>query len=160
VQFSRHQYDSLPLGSCKWVKRVERGLLAKTVYASRPEDWTSEWFPDAVYHLVKQEVLKGKSIGFLPSEIDEPTKEELSLNPTWKDARCVIRQCVLLEFSVCGVPCNQEALVQSVKHYTAAIKKKFGVKASKRDELAELVKAIENIEIDAEKIARRVLDSL
>ena len=113
-----HTYDSLPVGRCLWLKRESRGkgegILAKTQYAAPPADWQGDWFPSAVFALIQQGVLKGKSIGFLPLEARPPKEDEIKGRPDWAGARLIFPKSVLLEYSIAPVPANPDALVQAV----------------------------------------------
>lgn len=114
-----HNYDELPVGKCQWVALTKcgngDGWKAKTLYTKRPDTHpaAAEWFPDSVWHNVKEGVLRGKSIGFIPLNYRGPTSDELAMHSTWKDAR-ILDKCLALEYSVVPVPANQDALVESV----------------------------------------------
>lgn len=114
-----HRYDELPIGRAMWLKRDEQngraGILAKTQYAAKPKDWgDAPWLPSAVWALVQQGILKGKSIGFLPIQVRPPSKEDLTARPDWADVRLIIAKWLLLEYAVAPVPSNPDALVQSI----------------------------------------------
>lgn len=113
-----HRYDELPVGRALWVKRhrdnAHNGWLAKTQYTSRPADWQGQWFPDAVWHFVKSGDMPGKSIGFLPLEVSEPTALEIERRPDLKSVSAVIRRWLALEYAVAPVQSNPQALVQAV----------------------------------------------
>jgi hypothetical protein len=34
-----HKYDELPVGKAQWIRQVEGGIKAKTIYAAKPTDW-------------------------------------------------------------------------------------------------------------------------
>lgn len=115
-----HSYHQLPVGTCKWIKPQETkkgaGLVAKTFYPTKPADWGNEpWLPSAVLHLMQQEtpVCTGKSIGFIPLEMREPTKRELEQRPDWEGVR-IISQCSLLEYAVAPIPCNYASEMMTV----------------------------------------------
>ena len=141
-----HKWDELPVGKALWIKAVEGGLLAKTQYASRPQDWQGPWLPDAIFALTQQGILKGKSIGFLPTSVRGPTQEELKSFPAWKDARGIVDKALLLEYAVAPIPCNQEALTLAVSKGLAspALLRKLGLEVNqkKAPSLASLVKAL------------------
>jgi phage head maturation protease len=109
-----HDYSSLPIGKCIGITPKKGGLNARTQYASRPADHQGPWLPDTVHSLIQQGMLSGKSIGFIPMNMRGPTADEIKLRPELRDVRCVIDRAVLLEYSVCAVPCNAEALMTSV----------------------------------------------
>lgn len=110
-----HDYKSAPVGRCAWIKYEPRrdALIAKTIYARRPDGWSGDWLPDAVYSLVQQRVLQGKSVGFLPREVRPPSDIERK-SAGWANVSRVITKGVLLEYAVAGLPCNPEALVEAV----------------------------------------------
>jgi hypothetical protein len=117
VVMAVHNYQSWPLGRCDWIKPAKTkgfaGLTAKTL-------WDED--PDALrlFGMVQRGLVKGRSIGFRPpddfkpSDWGPPSPEELKARPDWAAARRVIRRCVLLEYSVCPIPMNQESLTLAV----------------------------------------------
>jgi phage head maturation protease len=105
-----HDQDR-PVGKALWVKPDAEGLLAKSQYISRPARYVGEWLPDFVFSMIQADVLRGKSIGFLPLEIRDPSPEELAVNP---QLQLVISRSLLLEYSVVSVPSNPLALVEIV----------------------------------------------
>ena len=116
-----HMYDCLPVGRCLWVKAEKfkgaNGWIAKTRYTPRPgaDIWpvTEAWFPDAVFHFIKCEDLRGKSIGFIPLSIRPPTDKELKM-PEMANCRCIFDKVLALEYAVAPVQANPDALVQTV----------------------------------------------
>jgi hypothetical protein len=163
-----HKYDELPVGKAAWIKHVPGGITAKTIYASKPEGWDGPWLPDAVWSMTREGILKGKSIGFLPTRIRPPAKEE----PQFKNATAVVETSILLEYAVAPIPVNQDALVQAVaKGLTdEAMLRKLGLHVPTRkksvqkktvvDEAQAVLKALEAIKIDPEKIVRQVLHNI
>jgi hypothetical protein len=109
--------------------------------------------------MTREGILKGKSIGFLPTKIRPPNRDE----PQFKNAAAVVETSVLLEYAVAPIPVNQDALVQAVaKGLTnAAMLKKLGLSIPARkkrvDEAQVVLKALEAIKIDPERIARAVM---
>lgn len=75
-----HAYDQPPVGRSLWRRKARDGALhgikAKTQYPARPEVWSGDWPPDQAFELVKAGLLRGKSIGFLPLKLREPTADE------------------------------------------------------------------------------------
>jgi hypothetical protein len=114
-----HEYDTMPVGKSQWRKRDKDGSLvgvkAKTVYPKRPDDWPGEeWDPDYAWSLVKADLLRGKSIGFLPLEVHSPKPEEIKKNPEWANATLIIDKWLLLEYACCFLPIQQHAVVIEV----------------------------------------------
>lgn len=163
-----HAYDQLPVGKAQWVKKVSGGLRAKTVYATKPDAWSGDWFPDAVFSLVQQGILKGKSIGFLPLRLRAPTEQEVRQRPEWKNARGIVEESLLLEYAIAPVPVNQDALVESVSKGLAnlAALKLLGIRPQRQavnrqaKQVATFTKAIADITLDPEIIADQVINRL
>jgi phage head maturation protease len=147
-----------PIGKALWVKPDGNGLIAKTQYTSRPKDFVGEWLPDFAWAMVQAEVLRGRSIGFLPLEVREPTEDELAINP---ELQQVISRSLLLEFSLVSVPSNPLALVESIgkgiglDHWKIEfpgkqVRKAKTPKAVNRERV--LANALDGIELDSKKI--------
>lgn len=105
-----HDQDR-PVGKALWIDVFPEGVKAKTYYLPRSSKYVGEWLPDFVFDMVKGGVLKGKSIGFLPLEIVDPTPEQVAVNPA---LQMVITRSLLLEYSVVSVPSNPLAVVEAV----------------------------------------------
>lgn len=166
-----HKYDELPVGSCQWIKCVQGGVKAKSKYADRPDGWQGDWMADAVWSLTQQGILRGKSIGFIPTEISAPRSDEIKARPEWKNASAIVRSGVLLEYAVAPIPVNQDALVEAVAKGMADEKtlKRLGLDLPARkampvkkqvDTLAVFLKALNRIKIDPEAIAREVIETM
>lgn len=110
-----HNYNELPVGRAAWVKRQKQGdvdgWLAKTLYADKPDNFTGEWFADAVWHMVKSKIIRGKSIGYIPTKMRAPTTKEAEDND---GLRWVFETCVILEYAVTPIQSNPDAVVQEV----------------------------------------------
>ena len=114
-----HAYDQPPVGRSLWRRRASdgpmRGVKAKTHYPSRPTGWTlSDWPPDLAFELVKAGLLRGKSIGFLPLKLRNPTADEIAKSPTLGQVRYIIEQWLLVEYACCYVPMQPNAVVETV----------------------------------------------
>lgn len=91
-----HDYSQLPIGKNLWIKADERGLIAKTQYASHE-------FAEKVYEYRKEGMPLAQSIGFIPLQ--------------WEDSPGDVKGCRrrytkwhLLEYSDVPVPANPEAV--------------------------------------------------
>jgi hypothetical protein len=176
-----HKYDELPVGRAAWVKMVGDVLKAKTIYANKPDGWAGPWLPDAVFSMTQQGIIRGKSVGFLPTKVRSPTREELSLKPEWKNAHAVIESSLLLEYAIAPIPVNQDALVEAVSKGVAdlAILKRLGLSAPATEaptrpkrgrpatkavssvaDLEAVLKALERMSFDPARIAEDVYRGL
>lgn len=77
----QHAYDLPPVGRSLWRKVLRDGprigVKAKTLYPPRPESWPGETWPaDVAFSLVQADLLRGKSIGFLPTKVHTPSAQE------------------------------------------------------------------------------------
>lgn len=154
-----HRYDELPVGKAQWIRKVEGGIKAKTVYTDAHE------MARACWQMTQEGILKGKSIGFLPTRIRPPTGDELKARPELKNANAIIETAVLLEYAVAPIPVNQDALVEAVaKGYAdEEMLKRMGLKVSRHtrtkavkdqvDLTATLLDALAGISIDPARVA-------
>src|SRR5436190_18622944 len=113
-----HNYDEPPVGRSMWRRRVQEGALvgikAKTHYPARPATWSDgPWPPDVAFDLVQAGLLLGKSIGFVPLQLREPTAAERQ-TPAWKAVRFVIEKWLLVEYACCFLPMQPNAVVEEV----------------------------------------------
>ena len=107
-----HDYHGLPIGRNMWIKRKGNALIAKTQFASRPADLpeSQPWLPDQVYHLMKEGMLNGFSIGFIPLE-----ERELQEAETKSGVERAWAKWLMLEYSIVAVPSNPEAVAIEIK---------------------------------------------
>lgn len=160
-----HNYDLAPVGKCQWVKRFDQGYRAKTHYPRRPENYEGHWAPDEIFALIQAEVLRGKSIGFLELDSRPPSSEEKAKG--WAPALNVITSALVLEYSVCTVPMNQDALVEVVSkglalspELLAELGFKSPAQPKRKDILPELVQRIAKLNLDAESIVNQAVANL
>jgi hypothetical protein len=172
-----HAYHLPPVGRSLWRKRVRDGELAgikaKTRYPDRPENWPTDepWVPDRIFALVQAGLLQGKSIGFLPTRTHFADSKEAK-KEGWPEGALIIDEWLLLEYAVCFLPVNQDALVEAVSKGTVEVPGVLlealgieppGVKSALPTTpfvaLAEVEVAVAQAlaEVDLEAIARRVV---
>ncbi len=110
----QHSYYNLPVGRIEAFKKDAVDVLAKAIFAMRPENHPGdeEWVPDTLFSLYQQRVLNAFSVGFIPMEVRQPTKKDIE---NYGDAcKRVISKWKLLEISVVTLPANQEAVALAV----------------------------------------------
>lgn len=116
----QHAYWLPPVGRSLWRTKVKTqgivGIKAKTHYPTRPEDWSNntDWPPDVAFSLVKQGLLTGKSIGFLPTKVRTPTEEEIKHRPEMRHVKRIVEEWILLEYACVFLPAQQHAVVEAV----------------------------------------------
>jgi hypothetical protein len=158
VVLFNHEQDR-PVGKSLWIKAVGDTLVMKTKYPRRPDSLhPSESFePDRVFALISCDppVLAGASVGYIPLEMRPPTPEECEKYP---GVERVTTKALLLEVSMVSVPCNPEAVLQSVTKGLIPMKVIGHVKKRKPipKKLGMSYVAVDLI--DHEAIARRVAD--
>lgn len=137
-----HDYHSLPIGKCQWLKPVENGIKAKSWYPPRPKDFPDAWFSDTCLALIQAEVCKGKSIGFVELKSHVPTQQEIDARPELVDCKRIIDQWELLEYSVVAVPNNPDAvLLEKIsKQFPVEHLRRLGIEAPKPNIVKEVVK--------------------
>ncbi len=113
VVYLAHQYYTMPIGKAVSLRRTDDAIVAKTVFASRPESHPvgQEWVPDTIFDLYKQGVLRGWSVGLTIVESRPPTKRDLE---KYGEARRIVSKWNLVEYSVAPIPANQDALTLAV----------------------------------------------
>jgi hypothetical protein len=115
-----HNYYMPPVGLSASRKRVKegdkRGIKAKTMYPARPDEWPADedWPSDSVWALVKCGLMAGKSIGFFAKASHAPTDDEVKKRPELANVRRIVDQWELLEYAVCWLPVNPDAVVEAV----------------------------------------------
>lgn len=115
-----HCYWAPPVGRSLWRKFATddpvRGIKAKTLYPARPADWPADkdWPADVAFALVRADLLRGKSIGLLPTKVHPPAAAEVAANPAWKHVALVIDEWVLLEYACVSLPAQGNAVLESV----------------------------------------------
>ena len=117
----QHCYYLPPVGKSLWRKVVKdgdlRGVKAKTQYPVRPRDWPAdrEWPADLAFALVQSDLLRGKSIGLLPTKVHVPDTKEIEASG-WHGSRVslVIDEWILLEYACVFLPAQQNAVLESV----------------------------------------------
>lgn len=115
VVFFNHDAGKLPIGvAATPLERRRDGIVAKMHFATRPPSHpeSMEWAPDTLLHLVKIGVLRAFSIGFRVLNARRPTSKDVKAFGS--GARQVIDRWKLLEFSLVGIPDNQDALAMAV----------------------------------------------
>lgn len=122
-----HNYKIPPVGKSLWQKQVQNSWKAKTAYASRPDSHPkeAEWIPDTIFHLVKEGMMPGKSIGFLPLKGHVPSTQEINEVHKGNRVDFVFDEVQVFEYAVCTVQCNNNALVEAVGKGQAEVLKLF-----------------------------------
>ncbi len=124
----QHAYYLPPVGRSLWRKVVKdgslKGIKAKTQYPVRPDDWQGNWPADVAFTLVQADLLRGKSIGFLPTRVHAPKDREREQN-NWNDVQLVIDEWVLLEYACTFLPAQQNAIVEAVSKSAVTLPDEF-----------------------------------
>lgn len=110
-----HNYSIPPIGKSIWQKLTGNKIIAKTLYAVTPPAGVSldKWFPNTIFHLIKNGFLPGKSIGGVAKKV-APTAEEIAANPVLKDVKFIRKNAKVYEYSVTPIQANKNAIVQAV----------------------------------------------
>jgi hypothetical protein len=116
----QHAYYLPPVGRSLWRKVLKDGALlgvkAKTHYPNRPVEWPQEkeWPADIALSLVQADLLRGKSIGFLPTKVHTPKAKESAERGWAENVELVIDEWILLEYACTFLPAQQNAIVEAV----------------------------------------------
>jgi hypothetical protein len=124
----QHAYHMPPVGKSLWRKMTRdgetRGVKAKTQYPAKPDDWQGAWPADVAFSLVQADLLRGKSIGFLPTKLHAPEQKEIDKNG-WNKVDLVIDEWLLLEYACTFLPAQQNAVVEAVSKGTVPLPEEF-----------------------------------
>ena len=126
----QHAYWLPPVGRSLWRKVVRDGTFvgvkAKTQYPARPKDWPAakDWPADVAFALVQADLLRGKSIGFLPTKVHQPRPKEME-ERGWEQVDLVIDEWILLEYSCTFLPAQQQAVVEAVSKSAVRLPEEF-----------------------------------
>ena len=110
-----HNYSIPPIGRSLWQKFVNNVWKAKTQYIPRPEGYpkNKEWFPDTLFHMIKNNYLPGKSLGGIAKR-RKPTEEDIQKNPELSKARFIRYDSVIYEYSIAPIAVNNNAVVEAI----------------------------------------------
>lgn len=123
VVFFNHSYADyftddvgvkLPIGKCVALTRKDDSIIAKTVFATRPDGYPAdkEWLPDTLFSLYQQGVMNAFSVGFIPTEMRPATDKDVE--KFGAGCRRVYSKWKIHEYSVVPLPANQEAITLAV----------------------------------------------
>lgn len=110
--FWNHDY-STPIGAAKTLSKSLNGWSSDAFIADRPEDYQGDFFPDYVWALLSQDIIKGISVGFIPIETRFPTKKDIETYGS--DIRAVHAKWKLLEWSIAPLQSNIDGVVTMVQ---------------------------------------------
>ncbi|HEY7087259.1 MAG TPA: HK97 family phage prohead protease [Tepidisphaeraceae bacterium] len=110
--FWNHSYKEPPIAKpVGKLMQTDRAIIGKARFAQRPADFVGDFPADYIRALVQQGIIKGVSIGFVPTEIRQPTPKDRERYGN--EITRVISKYKLLEWSICGIPSNPEAMIQA-----------------------------------------------
>tara|TARA_R100001510_G_C7599100_1_gene166291 strand:+ start:276 stop:914 length:639 start_codon:yes stop_codon:yes gene_type:complete len=113
VLFYNHEYDQ-PIGKVTNIKRTENAVMGTLTFAQRPADYVGEFFPSFIEALVKQGIVKGVSVGFVPEPSGARSATKADRMRFGNGIKRVFNRWKLLEVSIAPLPANQDALIQAV----------------------------------------------
>lgn len=144
-----HCYKSIPPAKNMWIKRDEKGLVAKTVFAKnqRAEEYYQAYTEDVGG---TGPLLNAFSVGFIPLEWEDTDTKALEKNPDLP--KRIYNKWELLEYSLVPIPSCAEALTIAVE------KGLFSKKFMKQFEI-EVVKDVPDREVEVE-IGSKNVDNL
>lgn len=105
-----HNYGDFPVGSSIKTEVVEDKLKMNVMFATKDMNPKA----DMAFKMSKAGIMKAGSVGFAPIKFhipDDDERKELGMN---EQGGIIFDKQELLEFSVCGVPANANALTESI----------------------------------------------
>ncbi len=113
VLFYNHEYDQ-PIGKVTNIKRTKDAVMGTLTFAQRPAEYVGEFFPSFIEALVRQGIVKGVSVGFVPEPSGARSATKADKMRFGDRIKRVFNRWKLLEVSIAPLPANQDALVQAV----------------------------------------------
>ena len=110
------------IGKCLGLERAAGSLSGKFQVMKRPESFQGDFPADLAWEMIKQGVVNGVSIGFLPKEQRKPTAKDKVI--FGDNCNRVISKSKLIECSITPIPANQAATIDQVS------KKELDVKST------------------------------
>ena len=134
-----HQYNNPPIGKCLEMSVTDTGIAMKMEIAK-----TS--MGEECWQLLKGKFLRACSIGFIPTKYiikgTEEFKSYVKDNALKISDKCerIITNAVLLENSICSLPCNPSALVVAVSAKSIVLSEKT-IKELELDKIIPVIDA-------------------
>ena len=113
VLFWNHDY-SQPVGNVTNIERGDRAVFGTLNFAKRTEGVKGEFFPEVAESLVRQGIVKGVSVGFVPEGNGSRSASTKDRKQYGDGCKRVFNRWKLLEVSIAPLPANQDALIQAV----------------------------------------------
>jgi phage head maturation protease len=110
--FWNHDYDR-PIGKATSIKKNSGGIDSDAQIAARPADYVGEFWPDFVWAMIAQGLVKGVSIGF--DAIDRRLATAGDRGAFGPDCKSVVSKWKLLEWSIAPLQCNTDAVILAVQ---------------------------------------------
>ena len=132
-----HDYHTLPIGKCLWIKSTDSGLRFKAKFANTDRG-------REVYSLYKEQFLNGFSVGFKPRPggvIDNPSDVK------YKGVKRLFTDVELMEISCVPIPANQDAMIDQ-SSFIKYVKDGNIITKGLKDELEAIIEIIEKSDDD------------
>tara|TARA_S200002703_G_scaffold157676_1_gene166206 strand:+ start:1521 stop:2186 length:666 start_codon:yes stop_codon:yes gene_type:complete len=113
VLFYNHEYDQ-PIGKVTRIKRTENAVTGVLEFAQRPEGYEGDFFPSFIEALVRQDIVKGVSVGFVAESGGSRLASKADRAKFGPRIKRVFNKWKLLEVSIAPLPANQDALITAV----------------------------------------------
>jgi HK97 family phage prohead protease len=139
--FFNHNFFQLPIGRNLWLKKDERGILAKTEFLVNYYESDMDQFVRDLFKLYRDGILKGWSISFIPLKWHDEGDENSRVR--------VFDEVELLEYSAVTIPGNPEALTLD-KYNLSDITKRMLVMEKRAKENWTVVKHKVDYSLDSE----------
>lgn len=114
VLFYNHEYDQ-PVGRVTNLKRTDGAVYGNLSFAQRPDGYQGDFFPEFVEALVRQGIIKGVSVGFVPEGGGARAATKADRAKFGGQIKRVFNKWKLLEVSIAPLPANQDALIEAVE---------------------------------------------
>lgn len=108
-----HDYKQFPVGACikVWIDKEAKAVKGWVLIVDGQVDPTG--ISDTAFRFASSGYMKAGSVGFMPEETYRPTTEEKT-SLGMGEYGLVFKKWELMEFSLCGVPANPNAVQNSI----------------------------------------------
>jgi len=132
--FWNHDYAQ-PVGRCNGLKRKDTTIVGDFTFATRPDGYNGEFFPEVAAALVGQGIVNAVSVGYVPEDGGVRKAVDADRKKYGDRVHTVYSRWKLLEVSLAPLQANPAALITAVKKgimSPVAAKRWFGVETPKR----------------------------
>lgn len=152
-----HDYNSLPVGKITAAGVVDNALYLDGEFDPPEIDELAEM----VFQKIQHGTINAGSVGFIPKEVVVPGVKTRDLFERYPKAERIYSKCELLEWTVCPVPANPNALAAHIKGLTdfyEVRKEQFGAESVDVSADVDTATTAEDTDAEVKAVKMKVWD--